>query len=71
MPPLVPDDIVERLKLCLARRKLTRDVDAALKDAISEIDRLRAKLAEANEGSRQRKLVRAKAKAAKRGKSEA
>jgi hypothetical protein len=66
MPPLEPDDLVDRLKLCLTRRKLTRDVDAALRDTVVEIQRLHAKLAEANEGSRYRKLARAKAKAAKR-----
>jgi hypothetical protein len=44
---LAPDDIVDRLKRCLAWRKLTADVDAALRDAIKEIERLRAEAAEA------------------------
>jgi hypothetical protein len=63
---LEPEDIVECLKLCLTRRKLTADVDAALRDAISEIERLR----EVDAEYRQRKLVRSEArKAAKREKS--
>jgi hypothetical protein len=41
---LEPEDIVDRLKLCLKRRKLTSDVEAALRDAISEVERLRAQL---------------------------
>jgi hypothetical protein len=42
-----PEDIVDRLKLCLTRRKLTREVDATLRDAIVEIERLRSELAQA------------------------
>jgi hypothetical protein len=56
---LEPEDIVERLKLCLTRRKLTADVDAALRDAISEIERLRYETE-----YRQQKMTRSEARKA-------
>jgi hypothetical protein len=42
-----PEDIIDRLKLCLTRRKLMTDVDAALRDAVAEIEKLRTELAQA------------------------
>jgi hypothetical protein len=53
MPPLEPQDILARLRLSLALRKLPADVDAALRDAIAEIERLRA-----DAEYRQRKMAR-------------
>jgi hypothetical protein len=44
MPPLEPQDIIDRLKLCLTRRKLPADVDAAIRNAISEVERVRAEV---------------------------
>jgi hypothetical protein len=46
---LAPEDIIDRLKLCLTRQKLMADVDAALRDAIGEIERLRAQLDQARQ----------------------
>ena len=60
MQPLEPQDILARLHLCLALRKLPADVNAALRDAIAEIERLRAEAE-----YRQRKMARSR-KAIKR-----
>jgi hypothetical protein len=63
--PTTPPDIIERLRLCQTRRKLTDDVEAAVKDAIVEIQLLRAELDEAHQ--QPAKI----GKAAKRGKGSA
>jgi hypothetical protein len=39
-----PDDVIDRLKRCFKRRNLTADVAATLRDAIAEIENLRAAL---------------------------
>jgi hypothetical protein len=49
------DDIIDRIKRCFKRRNLTTDVAAALKEAITEIERLRAALEEADMEYRLRK----------------
>ena len=55
--PLQPeqDDVIDRIKRCFKRRNLSADVAAALRDAISEIENLRAALEAADPEYRVRK----------------
>jgi hypothetical protein len=48
MPPTEPQEIVDRLRLCRTQRKLPADVDAALRDAIAGIERLRVETERGN-----------------------
>jgi hypothetical protein len=50
-----PDDVIDRLKRCFKRRNLSADVAAALRDAIAEIESLRAALEVADPEYRIRK----------------
>jgi hypothetical protein len=49
------EDVIDRLKRCFKRRNLTADVAAALRDAIAEIENLRAALEVADVEYRLRK----------------
>jgi hypothetical protein len=52
------EEVIDRLKRCFKRRNLTADVAAALKDAIAEIENLRAALEVADVEYRLRKRAR-------------